>query len=133
YCQVAMRGGNQPHIAVNCFIPTHAFESLLLQNAQNLCVKSGRHVSDLVKKQRTAVHLLELPDPSPISACERPLLMAEQLAFQQLLRNRRTIKSGERPLRPLPVLVNRTGDDLFACAALPRNKHGHVLPRNATN
>ncbi len=61
-------------------------ETLLLQQPQDLGLGAGGHVADFVQEERAAVALLELADPPAVGPGERPLLVAEQLAFQQRLR-----------------------------------------------
>ena len=58
----------------------------LLQDAQHLGLRLGAHVADFVEEDRAAVGLLELADLLLGRAGERPLLVAEQLRLDQLLR-----------------------------------------------
>ena len=66
-------------------VAADALEALLLQHAQQLGLRGGRHVADLVEEQRAAVGLLEPADAAAIGAGEGALLVAEQLALQQRL------------------------------------------------
>ena len=80
----------------------------------------------------------------PVSACsnlpmrvvgragERALLVAEQLAFEQLGRQRGAVHLDERPILARRALVNRARDQLLADAALAADQHrdvavGHLL------
>ena len=88
---------------------------------------SGGHVADLVEEERAAVALLELADPLAVGPGERALLVAEQLALQQALRDGRAVDRQERLVGPLAVLVDGPGDQLLAGAALAEDQHRHVL------
>ena len=72
-----MRGGDQPHVGADRFVPAEAFERLLLEQAQDLRLRHQRHVADLVEKKRAAVALLELADAAPVGPGEGTLLVAE--------------------------------------------------------
>ena len=63
------------------------------------------------------VALLELADPLPARPCESPPLVAEELAFQQVLRNRCAVDGQERLLRPLAMMINGARDQFLARAA----------------
>jgi hypothetical protein len=63
-------------------------EGLILQDAKQLGLEGWADVADLVEKDRAAVGDLELASLLLVGACERPLLVAEQLGFQQLFRER---------------------------------------------
>src|SRR5690242_7556479 len=58
------------------------------QHPQRPRLRSGRHVANLVKEQSAAPSLLETPDAPTKRSGEGPLLVSEQLAIDQLARNR---------------------------------------------
>ena len=62
----------------------HALDDAVLQEAQQLGLQRQRHVADLVEEQRAAVGQLDLADGLLRRARERALLVAEQLALEQL-------------------------------------------------
>ena len=70
----------------------------LLQEAQQLGLQRERHVADLVEEQRAAVGGLELARGLLGGAGEGARLVAEQLAFEQLLGNGRAVDGDERLL-----------------------------------
>ena len=67
-------------------VAADALEGAGLQHAQDLGLGRGRHVADFIQEERAAVALLELADALRGGAGERAALMAEQFAFEQLLR-----------------------------------------------
>src|SRR5205814_639699 len=62
-----------------------ALEFLLLEDAKHLGLRLERHVADLVEKERSAVSEVELAAPELRGAGEGAFLVAEKLAFDQLL------------------------------------------------
>ena len=55
-----------------------------------------RHVADLVEEERAAVRGLELADAPLVGAGERAALVAEELALEELVRDRRAVERDER-------------------------------------
>ena len=68
----------------------------LLQHAQQLDLRRRRHLGDLVEEQRAAVGELEAAGAAIGGAGERALLVAEDLALEQRLGNRRAVDGDER-------------------------------------
>ena len=70
----------------------------LLQHAQQLGLQLERHVGDLVEQQRAALgDCSNLPARLLGGAGEGAALVAEQLALEQLARDRRAVERDERP------------------------------------
>ena len=63
----------------------HALESAVLKHAQQLRLHSQGHLADLVQEERAALREFEPPFLLAFSAGEGAALMAEQLAFEQML------------------------------------------------
>ena len=99
-------------------VAAEALEVLLLQHAQHLALCQRRHVADFVEEQRAAVALLELADAAAVGPGEGALLVAEQLALQQGLRDGGAVDGQERPGGAAAVLVEGAGDQFLARAAL---------------
>ena len=90
-----------------------------------------RHLADLVEHDRAALGELELADACRAGAGERAALVAEQLAFEQVGRQRRAVDLHERlgpPRRP-PVQLAR--DHFLADAALAAQQHADVAVGHA--
>lgn len=58
--------------------------------------------------------------------CKRSLHIAEQFAFQQSVRNGRTVYRNEWAVSPRAFLMNRLGEQLLAGSAFPHNEHWQV-------
>ena len=70
--EVAIGGGDDPHIGLDGFVAADALETLLLQHAQHLALHERRHVADFVEEERSAGALLELADAFAVGAGEVP-------------------------------------------------------------
>ena len=93
-------------------------ERALLQHAQQLDLRRRHHLGDFVEEQRAAVRELEHAGPAIVRAGEGALLVTEDLALEQRLRNRRAVDGDERERRPRAQLVDRLRDELLAGARL---------------
>ena len=98
----------------------------LLEHAQHLALQRQRHVADLVEEHRAAVGRAEQPVVVAHCAGEGPAHVAEQLRFEQLLRDRRAVHGQERPPAPLAPVVDRLREQFLAGAGLARHQHAHV-------
>src|SRR5438552_2547809 len=79
---------------------------------------SPRDLADLVEEERAARGLREAPVAPRDRARERALLVTEELALEDRLRNRRAVDRHERTLRALAALVDVSCKQFLACPAL---------------
>jgi hypothetical protein len=89
----------------------------ILQEAQDLDLRLGRHLADLVEEQRAALGLLDQPRLGLMGGRVRAGAVAEQLALDQLARDGGAVDRHELPLA-LARLVHRARVDLLADAGL---------------
>src|SRR6516165_10840387 len=125
--QVAVGRRDQPHVGADRLVPPDALERLLLEHAQHLGLGGQRHVADLVEEEGAAVALLELTDAAAVGAGEGALLVAEQLALQEALRDGRAVEGQKRRMSAGTVLVEGAGDEFLAAATLPGDEYGKGL------
>ena len=111
------------HVNRDLLAPAEAAENPLLQHAQQLHLRGGHHLGDLVEEERAAVRQLEDARAAIGGAGERPFLVAEDLALEERLGNRGAVDRDKRKRRPRAELVDRLRDELLAGARLPRNQH----------
>jgi len=124
--QVLMGRGDDAHIGLARHPAADGGVFPFLQHAQQTGLGLQRHVADFVEEQGTALSLLEPPGRPHGGPREGPLFMAEQLAFDQLTRNRRHVDGDERPPLALAVVVQHTGRQLLAGARLAGDQHGQI-------
>ncbi len=83
-------------------------------------------LADLVEEDRAAVGGLEASGLALVGAGEGTSLVTEELALEQLARDRGAVDLYERRAAPGRVRVDRVGDELLADARLAADEHGDV-------
>src|SRR6516165_6544598 len=126
--QIVVGRGDDPDIGADRYAAADGRELALLKHAQEPGLGVDRHVADLVEKQRAALRLLEPPHASRGSPGERAFLMAEQLALDQLARNRGHVDSDERAALAPAEIVQSARYQLLASAAFAHDRHREVRP-----
>ena len=116
--EILVRGRDDAHVHRQCLAGSDAGDHAFLQGAQHLRLRRQAHIADFVEKQRAAVRQLELAGAIGERAGEAPLHVAEQLAFDQLRRNRGTVDRDERTGGARAERVNRARDELLAGAVI---------------
>src|SRR5207245_1122074 len=89
-------------------------KGLVLKHAEELALVLGPQLADLVKEDRPAIGLLEVPSVLRDGAREASLHVPEQLALEQLGRNRGHVHRDERPAGARAQAVGRPREQLFA-------------------
>ena len=128
--KVAVGGRNHPDVNPYRRHAANPLELAFLQDTQDLGLRLETHVADLVEQNRAAVGELELPYLALVRASERAPLVAEQLTFQQRLRDRHTVELHGGPIGPLALGVNGFGHELLAGAAFTQHQHGGIRPHD---
>jgi hypothetical protein len=130
--EIDVRVADQAEVHANEPIAANRAVLALLQDTQQLRLQVRRHLADLVEEQRPAFGHLEEAHLVRGGAGERALAVAEQLALDELGRDRRAVDLDERPPHAVRVVVNRVGNELFAGPVLALNQDvgvagGHAL------
>src|SRR5256886_9791691 len=128
FVQVAVGGGDEPHVNRDGAGPAQPLDLTLLCGTQDLRLQREAHVDDFIEKHRAARRLLEAANFAGDRAGERALLMPEQLALEQVLRNRRAVDRDERSGRLGAVQVDGAGYDLLPRPRLALDEDGRVAP-----
>ena len=103
-------------------VAAHPLERAGLQHPQDFGLRRRRHVADLVQEDGAAMALLELADALQGGAGEGAAFVAEEFAFQQLLRDGGAIDGQERLLAAVAVMIDGARDQFLARAALAGDK-----------
>ena len=128
--QIAVGGGAEPHVDRLHAGVADREHLALLQHAEQRRLRARAQLGDLVEEQRAAVGAAHEPGAIGGRARERAALGAEQLGFDERLRQRTAVDRDERPAA-LGQRVQRAGDDLLAGAGLADHHHRHVAGRDA--
>ncbi len=111
-------------------IAADPLELLFLQDAQQLGLGLQTHVADFVQEQRAAVGRLELALAPRRRAGKGALLVAEQLALDQLARERRAVHRDKRRAGARTAEMDRVRHQLLAGARFAPDQHRHVGRRD---
>src|SRR6185312_9146557 len=108
-----------------------AVEGRILQGTDDLPLRLGGHIGDLVEEQRAAMRLLEQPDAARTVGTERTRLRAEQLDLESLGREPRAVYDDERPFDPARAFVDETRHNFLAGARRARDQDAAAGRRDA--
>ena len=106
--EVPIGGGDDTDVDAHCLAAADRLKLLLLQDAQQLDLRVGGHLANLVEQDRAAVGHLESADPFVDGAGERASDMPEQLALDEARRDRAAIHLHQRPIGAPASAVHRS-------------------------
>src|SRR5262249_33630859 len=121
--KVAVRGGD--HADVDLDLPSSADrrKRLFLQNAEHLYLQVERQLPDLVEEDRSRVGLLEKTEVVGNRAGKGAANMAEELALNEIFRDRAAVDGDERPVFARTVRMDRARYQLFSRSAVAHDQH----------
>jgi hypothetical protein len=93
-----------------------------LQDAQQLCLRTLGKIADLVEQERASLCEHEQAGMIGQRTGEGPAAVAEQLAFDEVLRKRRAVDGDQRPRATGAVRVDRPCEHLLAGAGLAEDQ-----------
>ena len=114
-----------------CALPPRRSKRAVLERAQELRLQRERELADLVEEERAAARELEAADARRDRAGERAALVAEELALDERLRERRAVDVHERPLGARRGRVELARREPLAGARLAEQQHGALGGRDA--
>jgi hypothetical protein len=124
--EVSIGGRDHAHVYFDPLVAAKLGELRVLQHVEELGLERRPHLANLVEEDRAEVRLLELADAGRGGAGERALLVPEELALEQLRRQRGAVDFDERLRLSRGSLMDRARHQLLAAAALAGNEHGDV-------
>ena len=120
--QIAIGGGDDAHVDAARPLLADTLELPFLNRAQQFALELERNFADFVEEQRAAISGLKPPGAITHRAGEGAFHVPEELALEQLVRNRRAVHRDQRPLAAEASLVNAAGDDFLAGARLTQDE-----------
>ena len=112
----AVRRRDDADVRLDLLDAAHPAEPPLLEDAEDLRLEGRRHVPDLVEEERAAVRELHEPLLGPLRVRERALLIAEELAFEEVLGERAAVHLDEGALAPRAPVVDLAREELLQAA-----------------
>ena len=116
--QVAVAGGDHAGVDADGLRVAHALELVLLEHAEQLHLQLGRGGVDLVEKDGAGMGGLEASGAVVDGPGEGAADVAEELAFQEVLRQRPAVDADEGAAAARAEAVDRLGNQLLAGARL---------------
>src|SRR5215472_11612880 len=115
---VAVGGGDEPHIDSQFLRPANACEGPVLQEPQELGLEWAAHVRDFIEENGAAIGFLDPAGLLAQSAGKGAFFVPKQLTLQQRLRDGGAIDPDIIGLAALAAAMQSTGCQLFAGSAL---------------
>src|SRR5215470_3008847 len=116
------------HVELPFMILADALDLLLLQRAQQLALELEGDLAHLIEEERALVGQLEPPDPVPDRSREGTLHVTEELALEQLARNRSAVDRDQGTIATRTQLMNRPRRQLLASPRLSGDQDRRVGP-----
>ena len=113
------RRSTRTSVEITCSPPTR-WNCCSCSTRSNLLCSSGGMSPISSRNNVPPLHCSNLPMRRLSAPVKDPLLVPEQLAFEQRLGNRRTVHRQKRPLRPLAELVQRRATSSLPVPLSPR-------------
>jgi len=118
FVRVAVARSQHANVGLDRLVGSDAAHRARLEHAQELHLEVRGHLGDFVEEQGSAVRALEEPAVLAVRPGEAALLVPEELAFDELRRDRAAVHR-EKRLQAAPAhLVDGLRDDFLAGAAL---------------
>src|SRR6185369_13080718 len=128
--QVAIVCGNEANVRSDGTIAANSLEFLVLDRAQQLRLEFERHLPDFIEKKRALVGQFESSDSLRQGSRKRPLLMSEQLAFEQARGNRGAVHFDEAAFFPTAQLMDCSGDEFLSRSGFPLDEDSRIGGRD---
>ena len=126
-----MRRRDQPDVDVAGAARAHRPHLAVAEEPEEHRLGVRRELGHLVEEHRPAVRLAEEPGPALEGARERPALVAEELAPEELAREGAAVHGLEPGAAAAAQPVERGGDELLAGPGLAEDQHRHVVRGHA--
>ena len=128
--QILVRRRHDARVHLARLAGADALELLLLQDAQHLDLEFRTHARDFVEEDGAAVGRLETAGLVLDGAGERPLDVAEQLAFQQALGQGAAVDADVGAVGAAAEAMDGAGDEFLAGAGLADDEHAGLSGSN---
>src|SRR6185503_10621047 len=124
--EIAVRRGDEPDVDLAADRVAHPANLRVLKHPQELDLQRGRHLADLVEEDGSLVRGLEEPDSIFVGPGEGALLVPEELALEQVLREGAAVDRDEISVLPRTVLVNGARHEFLPRSGLAVDEHRNL-------
>ncbi len=126
FLDIPVGRGHEPDIERDQLLAADPADLSLLEHAEQVDLRLGGHLADLVEEERAPLRHLEPAGLLTKGAAESPLLVSEQLALDERFRHRADVDGDERAVASRAQAVDGPGDQLLARAALSLDEDHEV-------
>src|SRR5262245_57788351 len=119
-----MRRADEAHVDRRLPRRTDARHASVFEHAEQLRLRALRELGDLVEQQAPAARGLDVTDFAAVRTGERAALVAEELALDQSVGDRRAVDSYVRPFRTRAPSVDESSEHFFADAGPAQDQDG---------
>ena len=131
--QILVCCADDAHVHLYRSTSADALDNLVLQKAQQFDLQRVRQVANFVEKERATMGRFDLTDRLTDRARKSAAFVAEQLALQQRLRDRRAIDRDERLVGSRTQLMKRMCQEFFAGPTLAQDQDWDIGRREFFN
>ena len=131
FAEIAVGRGEDAHVDLALLVRADRADDAALEHVQELRLERGRHLAHLVEEQRAAVGLGEEAARALVAPGERALHVAEELALQERLGERRAVDGDERAAGARARRVDGARERALARAGLADDEHRRLGVRHA--
>src|SRR6476660_7205960 len=124
--EIAVRGGDDPHVDRCSLSRTDRTHFAVLQHAQELGLQGERHVTDFIQKQSPSVGSGNETFVIVGRTGKRAFAVTEQFRFEQIFRYGRAIDGYERSRRAAACAVYRAREKFLSRAARALDEHARL-------
>ncbi len=128
-----MSGRDDSHVDTDRPRASEPRDLLVLQHSKQLDLEIGRQIADFVEENCRAVSQFEESNLFGQRAREGALFAAEQLAFDERLRNGRAVDFHHRSPSPRTEMMHLRGEELLAAASFAEQQHRGISSRHLTD
>ena len=121
--QIAIGGGDHPHIDLHPFVAAHAANFFFLQHAQQLGLHLGGQLANLIQEDGAAIGCLKQAFVALDGPGKSAFLIPEELALNERGDQGAAIHGHERPAGQRAAKVNGARHQFFAGAAFAGDQH----------
>src|SRR5262249_52954577 len=124
--QIPIGRGDDPDVHRDVLVAADTLDLSTLEHTQELGLKGTVHLPNLLEKNGSARGGLEGTLPGGHRAGKGSALVPEELALQQVRRQRAAIYNDKGTSGPRALLVQRLGGDLLSRPSFALENDGHV-------
>lgn len=111
---------------MKCLVFADATDFARFQETEQLHLHRFVQFAEFVEEQRAAISDFQQPFAAHVGSGERPFAMSEELAFDELFRQRSAVDRDKGHRGPWAEVVNSSSDQLLAGSSFSENQHAGI-------